>query len=62
MIAWIQEQAQGLVTGGALGVLVREAIAFALKLRAARLRADADPANDAEAAVLEEAANKVAPK
>lgn len=47
------------VGGGALALLIREAVAFALHLRAARLKADGDPTNDAEAEVLERTAQRL---
>lgn len=52
------------VGGLALGYLVREAIAFGLRLKAAKMKADKDPANDAEADVLEKTADRLtgAPK
>jgi hypothetical protein len=62
VIAWIQEQASGIVAGGSATLLVRELIGFAMRLRAARLLGDADPANDAEAEVLKDAADRVAPR
>ena len=47
------------IGGGALALLIREGVAFALHLRAARLKADGDPKNDAEADVLERAAQRL---
>lgn len=59
MIEWLQSQAQGLVAGGGLSILVREVVAFALRLRAARMLGDGDAANDAEAQLLQGVADKV---
>jgi len=59
MLEWLQSQAQGLVAGGSLSILVREIVAFALRLRAARMLADGDASNDAEARLLEGVADKV---
>ena len=47
------------IGGGALALLLREGVAFALHLRAARLKADKDPTNDAEADVLERTAQRL---
>lgn len=56
---WLANEWQGMVAGGGLYALVREIGAFVLRLRAARLRGDTDPTNDAEAALLDDVAGRL---
>lgn len=59
MIAWLQDQAQGIVAGGGGALILRELVAFALRLRARRVLADDDPRNDGEAELYEDLAKRV---
>ena len=57
--AWLANEWQGMIAGGGIYAVVREIVAFALRLRAARLRGDTDPTNDAEAALLDDVAGRM---
>lgn len=58
----ITEQWQAALAGAGVYGVLREAIGLALRLYAAKLRADDDKGNDAMADVLDDAAKKVQPK
>jgi hypothetical protein len=59
MIEHIQNSWQDLVAGGAVGIALRELVALALRVKAAQMRGDKDPTNDAMADVLDDAAKSV---
>jgi len=58
----ISEQWQAALAGAGIYGILREAAGFALRIKAARLRADKDPGNDAVADVLDDAAKRLGEK
>jgi hypothetical protein len=62
MAEWLQNEWQGMLAGGGLYAIVREVGGFALRLYAAKLRADDDKSNDAVADVVDEAGRRLSEK
>lgn len=58
----ISEQWQAALAGAGIYGILRELAGFALRIKAARLRADKDPGNDAVADVLDDAAKRLGEK
>ncbi len=58
----ISEQWQAALAGAGIYGILRELAGFGLRIKAARLRADKDPGNDAVADVLDDAAKRLGEK
>ncbi len=58
----LTEQWQAALAGAGIYGILRELAGFGLRIKAARLRADKDPENDAIADVLDDAAKRLGEK
>lgn len=61
-IDWLSREWQAMAAGAGIYGAVREVIGMVIRLKAAQMRGNADPSDDAMAAVLEDAAKRIESK